>query len=270
MHGLKETSGISPPVRAEISGTLGPEIHQKRYRLARRVYACRAQCVVVFLDARRDRYYGLGGVDILRLFDLVCGFSDTDQPLRESAEPPIDPERLERLANTLVGRGLLCDRGDEGGDDEGAQKDGRRLASPQIDPPQLRAPDNRSPQLLDLTNFLVACLRAAWCLQWSSLGDIASRVTRARGEEAPSALQANIELARVFQRLRRWFFSEKNRCLFSSLSLIYFLQSYGHFPHFVIGVQTAPFAAHAWVQKDRIVLNGDAEIVGHFTPILVA
>jgi hypothetical protein len=123
---------------------------------------------------------------------------------------------------------------------------------------------------LDLANFLLASARAAGSLRWSSLEHIASAVTSARREEEPSALLATLELARVFQRLRRWFFSEKNRCLFNSLSLVYFLQRYGYFPYWVIGVQTAPFAAHAWVQRDRIVLDGDPEKVGHFAPILVA
>jgi hypothetical protein len=179
-------------------------------------------------------------------------------------------ERLERLADMLVRRGLLCRGPAEDHRDRSPRKDSQRLPVPQIDSPEWATANPHSPGLLDVANFLHACLGAAWSLRRYSLGDIASRVASSRREEGPSALPATLELARVFQRLRRWLFSEKNRCLFNSLSLIYFLQRYGCFPHFVIGVQAVPFAAHAWVQKDRIVLDGDPEKVGHFAPILVA
>jgi hypothetical protein len=231
---------------------------ERRYHLPRQVYACRTQGAVVFLDARKDRYYGLGGMEICRLLDRV----DDCQS--------VDTERLEHLADMLVRRGLLCRGAAEDHRDKSLRKDSQRLSAPEIDPPLLAAINPRPPRLLDLANFIQACLLSAWSLRWSSLEDIASAVTSARSEEGPSASLATLELARVFQRLRRWFFSEKNRCLFNSLSLVYFLQRYGYFPYFVIGVQTAPFSAHAWVQRDGIVLDGDPEKVGHFAPILVA
>jgi len=218
---------------------------------------------VVFLDARQDRYYGMGGVEIVRLLDFIeC--SDLDHCPRD-ANPPGDIQRLDRLADTLIQRGLLCRASDEG-----SRVPRQRLAPPQIDPPLLDVVNTRSPRLCDVANFFFACLRAAWSLRWYSLGAIASGITGARRDNSPSALPATLELARVFQSLQCWFFSRKNRCLFNALSLVYFLQRYEHFPHFVIGVQTAPFAAHAWVQGDHIVLDGDPENVGHFAPILVA
>jgi hypothetical protein len=70
--------------------------------------------------------------------------------------------------------------------------------------------------------------------------------------------------------LRLWTFTERDRCLFSALSLIFFLQHYRCFPYFVIGVKAAPFAAHSWVQRDGLVLGGNPASVGHFVPILVA
>jgi hypothetical protein len=209
----------------------------------------------------------MGGVEIVRLLDFI-EFSNFDHSPRD-ADPPVDLKRLDRLADSLVRRGLLCRASDES-DDEGPRAPRQQLAPPQIDPPQLDGVNTRSPRLSDLANFLFACLRATWSLRWYSLGDIASGVTGARRDKGQTALPATLELARVFQRLQRWFFSGKNRCLFNALSLVYFLQRYKHFPHFVIGVQTAPFAAHAWVQWDRIVLDGDPENVGHFAPLLVA
>jgi hypothetical protein len=244
--------------------------HEKRFHLPRQVYACRTQGSVVFLDARKDRYYGLGGMEICRLLDLVDECSDSDQHPQQGPAQSVDMERLEHLADMLIRRGLLCRGAAEEHRDESLRKDSQRLPAPQIDPPLLASANLHSPRPLDLANFLLASLRAARSLRWSSLENIASAVTSARREEGPSALLASFELALVFRRLRRWFFSEKNRCLFNSLSLVYFLQLYGYFPYFVIGVQTVPFTAHAWVQKDGIVLDGDPEKVGHFAPILVA
>jgi Transglutaminase-like superfamily len=224
----------------------------------------------VFLDAIKDRYYGLGGVEVCCLLNLVDDCSDSDQHPQQGPTQSVDMERLERLADMLIRRGLLCRGAAEDHRDKDLRKDSQRLPAPQIDPPPLATTKPHSPRLLDLANFLLASVRAAGSLRRSSLENIASAVTSARREEGPSALLATLELARVFQGLRRWFFSEKNRCLFNSLALVYFLQRYGYFPYFVIGVQTAPFAAHAWVQRDRIVLDGDPEKVGHFAPILVA
>jgi hypothetical protein len=209
-------------------------------------------------------------MEICRLLDLVDECSDSDQHPQQGPTQPVDMNRLEHLADMLIRRGLLCRGAAEDHRDKLLRKDSQRLPAPQIDPPPLAAANHHSPRLLDLANFLLASARAAGSLRWSSLENIASAVTSARREEEPSALLATLELARVFQRLRRWFFSEKNRCLLNSLSLVYFLQRYGYFPYWVIGVQTSPFAAHAWVQADRIVLDGDPDKVGHFAPILVA
>lgn len=252
MCDLKEASEASQSVCAGSSSAHGPGAREKRYHLPREIYACRTHGAVVFLDASKDRYYGLGGPEMCCLLDLIDDeHTALDPQSRYSPAQPVDMERLDRLADMLIRRGLLCRGTGELHRDKSLRKDSQRLPVPQIDPPQWAAVSPHS-------------------LRRCSLEDIASRVASARREEGPSALLATLELARVFRRLRRWLFSEKNRCLFNSLSLVYFLQRYGCFPHFVIGVQAVPFAAHAWVQNDRIVLDGNPERVSHFAPILVA
>jgi hypothetical protein len=99
---------------------------------------------------------------------------------------------------------------------------------------------------------------------------IASRVTAARRKEESLDLVEVFGRVQIFRRLRRLFFSEKNRCLFNALALVLFLQRYGHFPLFVIGVKTRPFGAHSWVQHEQILLDGEPASVCHFVPILVA
>jgi hypothetical protein len=250
--------------------THGPETCERRYHLPRQIYACRANGAIVFLDTRIDRYFGLGGPEIWRLFDLVDGLFESDRQPQHASASQVDPARLDQVAEKLIRRGLLCRNEDEECRDERSRREIQCLPSLQIDPPQLAEATQQPPRLRDVVNFLSACLRAAWSLRRLSLEVITSEVTSRRRKEGPTALPETLALAMKFQRLRRWLFSERDRCLFNSLSLVYFLQRYGYFPNLVIGVQTAPFAAHAWVQRDRIVLDGDPEKVGHFSPILVA
>jgi hypothetical protein len=71
-----------------------------------------------------------------------------------------------------------------------------------------------------------------------------------------------------FLRLRVWFYTSDQHCLFDSLVLAVFLTKKMVPCTFVIGVSTKPFQAHSWVQFDDIVLNDTAENVQTFTPIL--
>jgi hypothetical protein len=274
------------------------------YHLPRLIYACRTDGGIVFLDARRDRYFGLGGAKIARLADLVVNLRNRDGAWADPRDPlAVASPQLERVANTLIQRGLLCH-----GSGEEARGTDVSLPPPEIDaalheigaptretetlspetqasygvvaPPlsmccgderAVAVPESRrSLRPIDVANFVMACLRASWSLRWFCLGSIAARVTAARVEENPFDFEGALRLVRIFQTLRCWGFSEKNRCLFNALSLVYFLQRYGHFPYFVIGVKTTPFAAHSWVQRDRVVLDGNPATVGHFVPILVA
>jgi hypothetical protein len=131
----------------------------------------------------------------------------------------------------------------------------------------------RFPATPDWVNFGSACTTAAWNLKWRSLEHIAQEVTEARARRACAHASADggaLEKAQLFCSIRRFFFSEKNRCLFSALSLVYFLRHYGYFPLWVIGVRTAPFTAHSWVQEGSMALDGDPTVICHYVPILAA
>jgi Transglutaminase-like superfamily len=71
-----------------------------------------------------------------------------------------------------------------------------------------------------------------------------------------------------FLRLRIWFYTADQRCLFDSLVLAVFLTRQWVPCTFVIGVSTKPFRAHSWLQIRELVLNDTAEHVQTFTPIL--
>jgi hypothetical protein len=47
-----------------------------------------------------------------------------------------------------------------------------------------------------------------------------------------------------------------------------FLHRYGQHPTFVIGIQTMPFLAHAWVQAEDLLLDDYPDNVLPFTPLL--
>ena len=72
-----------------------------------------------------------------------------------------------------------------------------------------------------------------------------------------------------FCRLRLWFYTSDQHCLFDSLALAVYLTRQAIACTFLIGVSTKPFTAHAWVQVGDLVLNDTAEHVQTFTPILV-
>jgi hypothetical protein len=231
-----------------------------RYHRATGVYACRADEGIVFLDARRDRYFGVGGKDVVQLTRVVAELHNACPDDTEAHEP-----LTARIVDKLLREDLL-----RPGDVESDQPRRESVPALEIDSAHKLATQRCSIRVSDLANFAWACARTSWSLRRWSIGVIATRITAERSVENDFDFDRTLALVEVFRRLRRWVFSEKNRCLFNALALIYFLQRYRQFPYFVIGVKTAPFAAHAWVQRDRMLLDGNPANVGHFTPILVA
>jgi hypothetical protein len=252
-----------------------PDTAPMQYHLAPYVYACRADEGIVFLDARHDRYFGVGGKDVAQLERIIeelresrCGPAAHVEPVSaEAASSEATPfvAKRSRLVAKLVEQGFLC-TGEMG---IGATRR-KTVPAPEIVPLRTITRQRRVLRASDVMNFVWAFVRAAWSLRRLSVELIAARIGAARGEPERFDFEQVMPLVELFRKLRCWTFSEKDRCLFNALALIYFLQRYGHFPYFVIGVKTVPFAAHAWVQMEGMVLDGNPASVGHFTPILVA
>jgi hypothetical protein len=233
------------------------------YQLPEHVYACRTDDGVIFLDAKRDRYFGLGGAGVAALPHFVSNWPGGDAS-RSGQAMEVPHAEVHRVADSLIQRGLLC----RGRDESPPRRTGVPPLS--VDLPKSVLEAQRSPRVVDLIYFAIACVRALWLIKRLPLVTIASRVTAARSNEGPLDLVEVFGLVQVFRRLRRLFFSEKDRCLLSALALVLFLRYYGHFPLFVIGVKTRPFAAHSWVQQGELLLEGDPASICHFVPILVA
>jgi len=235
------------------------------FELPPHVYACRTPEGIVFLDTKHDRYFGLSGKKADAIAALVHNWPGGTGA---HADPtPVSADELQEMVRTLIERGLLIRRSTDT-----ARR--ARISVPLLNmvEPALRTDKCRGTRLLDLIYFVVACSRAAWVLKCKSLESIELEMSsvRTRHRCPPRPRDTALELTQIFRDLRRFLFSEKNRCLFNALSLMYFLRAYGHFPMWVIGVRTAPFCAHSWVQEGQTVLDGDPAIICHFVPILAA
>lgn len=235
------------------------------YYLPPHVYACRTDEGVIFLDAKRDRYFGLGGVAVTTLPHFIENWTVGDRGHLTSSEPPLLSLEAQRVADNLIERGLLRRCGDQ------ETPIHRRTVPPlAMDLPRAATAADRPLRWVDFFYFAIACVHALWLLKRLSLETIASQVTAARRAESSLDLVEIFRQIQVFRRFRRLFFSEKNRCLLNALALVLFLRRYGHFPLFVIGVKAGPFAAHSWVQHEGILLDGNPASICHFVPILVA
>lgn len=96
-------------------------------------------------------------------------------------------------------------------------------------------------------------------------------VSRARQRQ--SAVMAGCSPARVMETAQAvaeilpWV-PFQGDCLFRALLLQAALRRRGHGASLVLGVQTWPFEAHAWVQSGDLVLDDGLDHVSGFTPIL--
>jgi hypothetical protein len=251
-------SGIEPDTGSAVA-------RDQCYYLPPHVYACRTDEGVVFLDAKRDRYFGLGGAGVAALPAFIKNWGGLGLDAHSANEISISHVEVQRVAYNLIQRGLLrrCD--------DGGEPTHHTPALPlTMDLPPSVTEARRALRLIDFLYFTIACLQALWLLKRLPLQVIALRVTAARPVQKRLNLADVFARVKVFRRLRRLFFSEKDRCLLNALALVLFLRRYGHFPLFVIGVKTRPFAAHSWVQHEQILLEGDPASVCHFVPILVA
>ena len=76
------------------------------------------------------------------------------------------------------------------------------------------------------------------------------------------------DIVEIYHRVRPFFYSSKDMCLFNSLSMIIFLSKYGSFPAWCFGVSVKPFQAHCWVEDDQWLYNDQYARIWRFTPIM--
>lgn len=240
-------------------GTTEPQA-QQRYWLARNVYVTATHDSAIFLDLRRDRYFGLNGLPARLLAELLHDFP---------APASIEASRQQRLeiVQSLLQDGLIA-----------ASRPNDSIHS--VIPPHhagLIAADQGvysawNVASRDLLNFLTACARANLQLRFQALETIVRGVAARKRQAASHGLrhttEKTITLTSTFRSLRPLAFSADGRCLFHALALVHFLARYGSFPTWVIGVRSTPFAAHSWVQDGDVILDATPEHIAPYIPIL--
>lgn len=232
--------------------------------LAPHVRACACEGQVILLDLRRNRYLGVAGTRFAALAPVVSGWPG---PFEVSTAAKMAPADIEALAAPLLQQGLLARN------------------APPLSATQVLAEATESLNAEELINtapvgagrlvrLVRSCASATLRLRLQSLHTIANRVVAVRSQATAQVVRPTSQHLReavaAYLRLRPLLLTAQDRCLHDSLSLVGFLAAEGWFPHWVIGVTTQPFAAHAWVQSDSLVLSDLHENVRHYTPILVA
>lgn len=234
-----------------------------QWRWAAHVRTCTVDEQIVLLDLKRNRYMGIGDKSRQRLLAAIAGQA-CDAATGSDAGPTAE---LAALLRPLVQQGLLVP--------------GTTASPPVVTLPQatrsLEAHEDLSAMgtgAADIVRFLRVAVAARLCLRWRSLYAIANQVSsrrRRRSVEPAQAPSQTLDSAVAgFEKLRPLIFTARDQCLFDSLALIELLATRGHHPHWVLGVKTHPFRAHAWVQQGDTVLNDRHEHVRRFQPILVA
>lgn len=233
--------------------------------LAAHVRACAHDGQVILLDLQRNRYLGVTGARFASLASAVSGWPEPEGMSHAASLPQAD---IEALAAPLLRQGLLT----------------RSCPAPNATPVLPEATRSLNAEevvysapvgAVRVLRFVRSSTSASLCLRLRSLQAIANRVAARRGwAPATTAIRPTSYPLRTavaaYLRLRPLMHTAQDRCLHDSLSLLGFLAAEGWFPHWVIGVTTRPFGAHAWVQAGDLVLSDLHENVRRYTPILIA
>jgi hypothetical protein len=263
-----EGRGAGPPLRTTVQQTGIQADPMPTYFLAPHVYPCVTADHVVLLDLDRDKYVGVAREQVTALARRVRGWPRLGVALPVDATEIKTPgKRAESVfAKMLAARMLTTDShiGKE--------------ASPVDIPPASDAlvqPDlNWRPRItfVDVMRFLLASLLTSLSMRLLPLRSVMTGVMKRKAAGLAVNGPVDIAIARrateAFIRLRPLLFGSQDACLYDSLALTRFLSYYRQYPACVIGVQTAPFGAHCWVQEAGFVFNDAPEYVRRFTPIL--
>ncbi len=241
--------------------------YQRRYHLPPHIYVAATQDGVIFLDLKRDKYFGVSCETVHALASVVDGWQFHHMLPSFAAD---DNGRAEPVsaAEYLVSTGLLAKADAPGKPARSIRLHNERTMLPIDDQYFGDSPIGTR----DVVAFLIAWLSAVASLRLFSIETVINRFRRrkcAHGGDAETVqVQQAAMLVRKFRRLRPFLFTAADHCLLHSLTLLNFLAYYDVFPMWVLGVKTPPFEAHSWVQHRHFVFDQTPEQVCFFTPIL--
>lgn len=234
--------------------------------LSKHVHLCATADHLVLLDLRNDRYLALPTAHARTLGRYVAGW-----PIG-SNEGATD-DSAASLLSSLEERNILTREVTLG--KSAAVEATVPAPNALIDTILLYTLDPSVPpppkvSVTDVIRFTLSYVLARRTLSTNAL---AKRVAKMRRRKSKATLVCN-DLQDLRQRItsfrliRPFFYTSDNKCLLDALVLTEYLARYRHFPSWVFGVQTRPFAAHCWVQTNDFVLNDIPEHVDTFTTIM--
>ena len=227
------------------------------YQLSSQARVCVTQHGTVFLDVTHGSYLGIDPHQSRALAGLVADWPSAGA----TGEAPQESAR--DLIEVLSERGLLIS----------ASGEQAIHATTTLPPPraeliawdEMRCPPIRPSHVIAFLRSLLIGLIMLRCRTFAA--------SVARYEERAAArtfdLSEASRLVSTYQYLRTWVFARRGRCLLDSLVLLEFLATFGIHPRWVIGVQVRPFAAHAWLQHEDLLLNATPAFVRPYSPILI-
>jgi hypothetical protein len=237
----------------------------REYLLSPHVYLCITDDHAVLLDLQRDKYVGVGRAQMNALAARILGWP-TSGVGAEGTPAPRD-ESADAMLAKMLAAGMLTT-------DPAIGKEANPLAMEQVERSLLHADLEVQPviALADVARFVRAAAVSGLSLRWRPIESVVARVRQRKARHAAARGAADHDVARdlvgAFVHLRPLLFGAQDACLFDSLAIVELLARRGIFPTWVFGVQTAPFAAHCWVQDGPVVFNDTPERVRRFTPIL--
>jgi hypothetical protein len=213
------------------------------YALRHGISYCAVGGKPIFLDEIGDRYFTLSD-------DLSSAFLDLANSARCGG----------CVLDRLIGKGVLVAATTPG----------------PLAPTVTHEPKSSSPYItrgrcspFDVLRAVIGQRTALTRIKKGQLSHSLDRIRRAKAKmpslaAAPAAIERP---TRAFE-VAKLFFGHADRCLPRSIALTEHLLGKGIGAELVLGVTAIPFAAHAWVQVDDVVLNDGVEEVCKYTPVL--
>jgi len=203
-------------------------------------YSCTIDHRVIVLDADRSRYYLLPS--------STADAATCDGLAEHRARAPLPTSAYERESASLANKELsIYQRGPK----------------PTTDVPRLGL-------FAEVSALLLERIRAGLELKRSPIGAVFKKIVAYRANRRPAA-DPSAALGDILAALdaSSLAMTVHDRCLPTSIALCRRLARRGVFASLNLGVRLDPFAAHAWLEFQEVVILDDPDIVAQYTRIAV-
>lgn len=218
------------------------------YSLKPGVSFCHVSGRILFLDLAKDRYFCLSGAAEQSFRRLL-----NSKATKVGAEDPV-LLGLVRNGPLRLGHGKMP------------------LPCPAAEPvtASLLDMDLPGPGWRGLAAAALCLARAAILLRLLGIRGAVARIEKRKARVVATGSDRTIpaRAAAAFRRLAA-LTTVNDRCLVRSLAVAERLLAVGATPQLIIGVKLEPFAAHAWVQCDGLLVNEHLDVARDFRPIRI-